>query len=519
MAQELSPKNLSRRQRDVQTKEVSKEAQIEVQGILQTATQQPIAYAHVLSNIDSAYTDELGHFRVLMLSSDTLRCTHIGYETLRWAFPQGDRLVSAVSFPIVLILSPLVRPLADLVLRSLRADRYQSRSWAGVFLDRKTLAQHHMGQDLPFMLQELSPSLVVNSESGTQFSNYGALRLRGLGQENIGLTLEGIPLADMLDHGFYFSNMIDLTSSLSSVQITRGIGTTHHAVGAYAGAIHLRGPRLFDLPNQVELGLSGGSFGSWKASVGAQVRQGDVAAHLRFSRLQSQGWRQHSGTDGWSMLGAFGWRRSRQLFKVLVLTGQTRNELAYLPEAQSALEQTPRLNSLSSNETDRFNQSLLAWQHYFTISSKQRLGYTVYLGHAEGVFPFGYTTDTDTYTQLNYGLRNLHIGGFAQATLGNAVHQLQLGVHAYGFFRKNTEWIAPASNTLTYLDRTHKNEGSAFIKYAYAFGQWSLAAETQLRYLGIQFLPNAAYSPVQDIALPWWRYVFFLILRFVLLMT
>ena len=45
------------------------------------------------------------------------------------------------------------------------------------------------------------------------------MRLRG-GQERINITLNGIPLNDMIDHGVFFSNFTDI-SEFQSVQVQR----------------------------------------------------------------------------------------------------------------------------------------------------------------------------------------------------------------------------------------------------------------------------------------------------------
>ena len=479
-------------------------------GVVYNAHFQPIEGVYVFSATDSAYTNALGGFALMAATADSLRFSHVSYQSL---------CVAASGLPersLKVILQAWVQPLEEFVLRGLRVGENQ-RPWVGTFLSRKALDQQLIGEDLPFVLQRLTPSLVVNSEAGSGFSNYGALRLRGIGQENIALTLDGIPLGDMLDHGFYFSNFIDLASSVSGVQVVRGIGAVHHAVSGYGGAIHLRSPQLFESPDYIETQATGGSFGSGKASVLAQLSGKNVAGHVRLSYLQSDGWRQHSGTQGWSMFSALGWRKKQHLIKLLFFTGQTHNELAYTPESTAALEQTPRLNSRPIHEVDRFNQSLVAVAHHMDLTPYQ-WGYTLYFGHTEGSFPFGFQSE-DTYTELHYGLRNVRVGGFVHMDWKQQAHQVRVGVHGYGFFRTNNEALAPAVRTHTYADGTRKFEGSILGRYTFSRSRWHVEVGGQVRFLGIAFdlsdhsfvdeNGNALAFEEEVAGLPLWSYAFF----------
>ena len=83
-----------------------------------------------------------------------------------------------------------------------------------------------LGQDASLHLERLSPSIVTYSDAGTNFGNYMSFRLRGMAQDRINVTLNGIPLNDMLDQGVYFSNFADFSNSIESVQIQRGVGTS-----------------------------------------------------------------------------------------------------------------------------------------------------------------------------------------------------------------------------------------------------------------------------------------------------
>ena len=70
------------------------------------------------------------------------------------------------------------------------------------------------------------------------------MRLRGIGQERINITLNGIPLNDMIDHGVFFSNFTDISGSFESVQVQRGVGTSSNGVASYAGSVNFESANL-----------------------------------------------------------------------------------------------------------------------------------------------------------------------------------------------------------------------------------------------------------------------------------
>ena len=50
-----------------------------------------------------------------------------------------------------------------------------------------------LGQDAIFVLKDVTPSMLTFSESGTNLTNYGQMRLRGIDQTRINITLERHP--------------------------------------------------------------------------------------------------------------------------------------------------------------------------------------------------------------------------------------------------------------------------------------------------------------------------------------
>ena len=100
-------------------------------------------------------------------------------------------------------------------------------------IPRAAIAQRQFGQDVPLLLANTSPALTAHTETGTNWG-YSYLRLRGVDQTRINITLDGVPLNDMEDQVLYFANFADLMSSVQSVQVQRGVGTSSAGTASLA---------------------------------------------------------------------------------------------------------------------------------------------------------------------------------------------------------------------------------------------------------------------------------------------
>ncbi len=94
------------------------------------------------------------------------------------------------------------------------------------------------GRTCRSLLQGAAPSLTSYAETGNYWG-YSYIRLRGIDQSRINLTLDGIPLNDPEDQVLYFADFPDLANSLQSVQVQRGVGTSSNGTAAYAGSINM----------------------------------------------------------------------------------------------------------------------------------------------------------------------------------------------------------------------------------------------------------------------------------------
>ena len=63
------------------------------------------------------------------------------------------------------------------------------------------------------------------------------IRIRGTDATRINVTLNGIPYNDAESQGTFFVDLPDFASSVNSIQIQRGVGTSSNGAGAFGASI------------------------------------------------------------------------------------------------------------------------------------------------------------------------------------------------------------------------------------------------------------------------------------------
>ena len=149
------------------------------------------------------------------------------------------------------------------------------------------MAKTNLGQDLPFLLNQ-TPSVVINSDAGNGVG-YTGLRIRGSDATRINMTINGIPYNDAESQGLFFVNLPDLASSVSDVQIQRGIGTSSNGAGAFGATMNFSTNEV-TLDPYAEINNSAGSFNTWKHTVkaGSGLLNDHFTLDARLSKISSE---------------------------------------------------------------------------------------------------------------------------------------------------------------------------------------------------------------------------------------
>jgi len=306
-------------------------------------------------------------------------------------------------------------------------------------LSKQDLNKRNFGQDLPYLLDQ-TPSVVVTSDAGAGVG-YTDIRIRGTSSTGINTTINGVPLNDPESHGSFLVNLPDLASSINSIQVQRGVGTSQNGSAAFGASLNIS-----TLDNRreayAETQNSYGSFNTWKNNV--SFGTGLVGKYFTFdgrlSRISSDGYMNRAASDLKSYYFAAGFQQKNTLLKFITFSGREKTYQAWNGVPEPALTGDRALL-----QTFVDNEELTPEQAARALSEGRR--YSSYT----------YANQTDNYQQNHYQL-HLSQGLGADWSLGAALH-LTRGFGYYESFRARRRFanyglpnVGQGASTLTRTD-------------------------------------------------------------------
>jgi iron complex outermembrane receptor protein len=451
-------------------------AAVPLSGTVHTSAGAPLPGARVALVGEGVLTttDVAGGFTLAVPPGDhVLEVSHPGHLTQTRAVTASGELA-----PLEFLLEPQYRVSESVVVEAIRADGRAPVTKTD--LPRDEIERLNVGQEMPFLLESV-PSVNMYSDTGVG-NGYSYLYLRGIQQTRVNMTLDGVPLNEPEDSSLYFVDFGDFASSLQSVQVQRGVGTSTVGTASYAGSINFASLDLAEKPGG-SARLGAGSFGARRASLGAQSgRLGpDLAFYARGSYLDTDGFKDHSGVTEKSLFYGASRQGSRDLLKLFGFAGHEETELAFLATERTVLEQDLRFNGLTPEERDSFGQRFLQAHYTRALGSSSSFGLQAYYNGAGGFYRL---RDLDT-TLLEYGLDWRLVGGVGTFRYAGRELALTLGVHGNGFHSEHTRDVVGGERQ--YTNRNYKNEANAFAKAGFDRGRWHLFGDAQVRWSRFRF--------------------------------
>ena len=251
----------------------------------------------------------------------------------------------------------------------------ENAPFAKTTITSAAIKSSNLGQDLPFILNQ-TPSVVINSDAGNGVG-YTGIRIRGSDATRINMTINGIPYNDAESQGLFFVNLPDLASSVSDIQIQRGIGTSSNGAGAFGASMNFSTNEV-NLDAYGELNNSAGSFNTWKNTIkaGSGLINGHFTVDARLSKISSDGFIDRATTDLSSFYVSGAYITDNTSIRVNVLSGKERTYQAWngIPEAdlhnnrRANYSGTEKPGEPYDNETDNYQQDhyQLFFNHRFS---------------------------------------------------------------------------------------------------------------------------------------------------------
>ena len=184
--------------------------------------------------------------------------------------------------------------LDEVLVKAVRVDAKSPITHSNV--TKEQLAKRNLGQDIPMLLNFL-PSVVTTSDAGAGVG-YTGIRVRGVSAQSTNITINGIPYNDSESLGTFWVNLGDFSSSVESLQLQRGVGTSTNGSGAFGASINV----LTDAVSKEASGEISNSFGSFntrkhtvKFSTGLLNDHFEIAGRL--SNIASDGYIDRASAD------------------------------------------------------------------------------------------------------------------------------------------------------------------------------------------------------------------------------
>ena len=254
---------------------------------------------------------------------------------------------------------------------SIRATRKTPVAFTNMSKEQLKAVNH--GKDIPFLLS-LTPSITMTSDAGNGIG-YTSLRVRGTDPSRINITANGVPMNDAESSTVFWVNMGDFASSVQSMQIQRGVGTSTNGAGAFGATLNMQTENIGTKP-YFGIDLSGGSYYSHKETMrfGTGLINGHWGIQGRLSDIGSKGYLDRASTKLNSYFLQAGWFGDNTVVKFITFNGVEETYHAW--------------NYTSKYEQQLYGRTYNSCGEYYDADGKTHY----------------YDNQTDNYHQQNYQL-------------------------------------------------------------------------------------------------------------------
>ncbi len=411
-----------------------------------------------------------------------------------------------------------IETLDEVLVKSIRVGADSPITHSNV--DKEELEKRNLGQDIPILLNYL-PSVVTTTDAGAGVG-YTYIRVRGSDASRVNITINGIPYNDAESQGTFWVNMPDFASSVESLQLQRGVGTSTNGSGAFGASLNI----LSDAFSREAYGELRGSYGSYNTQkYNMKFSTGLLNEHIeisgRLSKIESDGYidRAFSDLKSYFLQGAY--VDDNTLIKAIIFGGKEKTYQAWYGVDAETLETDRTFNPAGmytdeggniqfyDNEIDNYSQDhyQLHWNQQYNNNWSTNLGlnYTYGRGYFEQ-----YKEDQDFEF---YNFEPIEIGGEiinttdiirrrwldndfyvvnANANFNNNILDISAGAfysHYDGDHFGEVIWAQYSGGSQIrnqyYFGNGKKNEFTLFTKATYKINNhWSVYGDLQERFVG-----------------------------------
>ena len=273
-------------------------------------------------------------------------------------------------------------------------------------ISKSEIEKGNLGQDFPYIISQ-TPSVVTTSDAGAGVG-YTSFRIRGSDPTRINVTVNGIPLNDSESQGVWWVNMPDFSSSIGSIQIQRGVGTSTNGASAFGASVNLKTTDL----NKDAYIRSNNTFGSYKTlknnvEFGTGLFANKFAFDGRFSQISSDGYIDRATSNLKSFYLSASYSEKNEILKAIIFYGHERTYQAWYGVPLNYLDSARTYNSyVYDNEIDNYGQTHYQLHYSKKVYKNTNVTISAHYTHGEGYYE-QFRSGEDL---VDYGLENILIG-------------------------------------------------------------------------------------------------------------
>ncbi|MDA9201428.1 TonB-dependent receptor plug domain-containing protein, partial [Flavobacteriaceae bacterium] len=330
--------------------------------------------------------------------------------------------------------------LSSVTVSALRANEDTPMAFTNT--SEEELNKQNLGKDLPVLLHFL-PNVVTTSDAGAGVG-YTGIRVRGSDATRVNVTINGIAYNDAESHGTFWVNLSDFASSVSDLQLQRGVGTSTNGAAAFGASLNINTTE----PSQDAYALlssSAGSFNTFKNTVkfSTGLSKSGFEFSGRLSGITSDGYidRASSNLKGYFLQGTYSSVNTK--IKALTFGGHERTYQAWYGVTADTLsvnrtynpageqyDEAGVLEGYYNDQVDNYNQdhTQLHIEQRLSNSSRLSLGlnYTHGYGYYQEFYDLWYDQNVSFGGDTDYGylkLPPLSVNGQSITATENAVRK------------------------------------------------------------------------------------------------
>ena len=184
----------------------------------------------------------------------------------------------------------------------------------------QTIKSDNAAKNIPMLLQSL-PSVVAYTEGGTPVGNT-SFRIRGTDANRINMTLNGMPLNNPETQEVYWVNLPDISNSLKSIQVQRGVGSATAGTASFGGNVSMQTVGARNKP-YAEISNSFGQYNTYLGSVatGTGIMKNGLSLDARYSYTKSDGYIRNGSVDHKNLYASLAHYTDKQMVKLTYING------------------------------------------------------------------------------------------------------------------------------------------------------------------------------------------------------